>query len=103
MSDRSSVASVFDERPPRRKFLTWLGAGGLAAAAGVFGHTGTAQASCGLACCNLIYCPPNESISACMNHPGSYTWICNQDQCQSCYCCEDWAGHSAQSCSSPGC
>ncbi len=53
----------------RRGVLRGIGAGGLAAAVAVFAKGSPAQAA-NWECCNLVYVPPNVSLSNCLasNH-----------------------------------
>jgi hypothetical protein len=70
----------------RRGFLSTLGAGGLTAAATLFGRVTPAQAaSCG--CCNLVYCPPNTTMSSCRS-VSHYLWGCSINYYLHCSCCE---------------
>jgi len=84
----------------RRGILSVIGAGALTAASVRFG-TSAANASafaCDGLCCNLIYCPPNESWSAC-DRNGDYVWGCAVDGGGLlCQCCE-MSGGSAMTCS----
>jgi hypothetical protein len=98
-------ATALVARTPRRRFLGWLGASGLMAAAGVFGTPISASACFYGPCCNLNVCPPNVNITTCMNSYQSYTWVCGHCSTGTCYCCECGQGcsGSAMSCSNPGC
>lgn len=84
MTDRTTR-----EGTGRRRFLTRVGAGGLAVAAVMFGRSTPAlAASC--QCCNLAHCPPNIAYQTCMSR-AVYSWRCYYSsggvgwQCQ---CCE---------------
>jgi hypothetical protein len=94
-SESSSRGRTFG----RRGVLSVLGAGALTAASARFGSS-AANAStngCGGLCCNLIYCPPNKSWSAC-DRNGDYVWSCTVDSGGFwCECCE-MSGGSAQTC-----
>lgn len=75
----------------RRRFMTWLGVAGLTTSAAVFASrpaaaVGIARAC---ACCNLEFCPPNDSIEHCRS-VRNYTWSCRECNggCVSCVCCE---------------
>jgi hypothetical protein len=84
----------------RRGVFSVIGAGALTAAAARFG-TSAANAvadACDGLCCNLIYCPPNKSWSAC-DRNGDYVWGCAVDGGGLlCQCCE-MSGGSAMTCS----
>lgn len=85
----------------RRGVFSVIGAGALTAATARFG-TSAANASvsraCDGLCCNLIYCPPNKSWSAC-DRNGDYVWGCAVDGGGLlCQCCE-MSGGSAMTCS----
>jgi hypothetical protein len=57
-----------------------------------------AVVNCDGLCCNLIYCPPNKSWSAC-DRNGDYVWGCAVDSGGLlCQCCE-MSGGSAMTCS----
>ncbi|MEV4756496.1 hypothetical protein AB0J86_15475 [Micromonospora sp. NPDC049559] len=73
----------------RRGVLRGIGAGGLAAAVAVFAKGSPAQAA-NWECCNLVYVPPNVSLSNCLasNH---YVWTCTFGTVgpyYRCQCCE---------------
>ena len=73
----------------RRRFLSTLGSGGLAAAAAVFARPEAAAAqACSGSCCNLVYCPPNTSFSSCINYSNHYLWACALSSRTTCRCCE---------------
>jgi hypothetical protein len=75
----------------RRRFFAKVGAGGLTAAAVMFGRSGRADAS-NFGCCDLAIYPPNSSVSQCMHPTGSlhlYSWSC-YSQGQACTCCENY-------------
>ena len=79
-----------EDRPARqiarRRFLSFLGGGGLAAAGALFGQTASAEASsCG--CCNLVCCPANTSYSSCIS-VSHYVWYCSVNASLHCNCCE---------------
>jgi len=105
MSDKQGKAGV--SRPVgRRRLLSGVGAGGLAAAAAVFGR-GTPAYAANWRCCTLIHNPPNMTLAECRYTSGSYTWYYNwtcQSKGQTCQCCEhyiygvDRANGSAGSC-----
>jgi hypothetical protein len=98
------IAAIRLGRASRRRFIGWLGASGLMAAAGVFGTPIVASAILCGTCCNLNVCPPNQTITYCMGVPGSYTWVCGNCRTGTCYCCECApSGCSGMSCSNPGC
>lgn len=70
----------------RRRFLSTVGAGGLAAAAAVFGLAQPAQATVTVGCCHL--CLPSSSISSCRSQPHHYEWNCRSTATRGCTCCE---------------
>jgi hypothetical protein len=88
--DRPEGAGTDSARDPRRRFprsgfLAKMGAGGLVAAATMFGRIDTALAAvCG--CCNLANCPANTSWAYCTQHAG-YIWYCT-GPVYKCGCCE---------------
>ena len=75
----------------RRRVLGGIGASGLAAAVAVFGKGSPAFAG-NWYCCNLIFHPPNMSMSACQSSHGEneswYTWTCARSASLDCACCE---------------
>lgn len=84
----------------RRGIFTVVGAGALTAAMARFGTSAAnaAPEACDGLCCNLIYCPPNKSWSAC-DRNGDYVWGCAVDGGGLlCQCCE-MSGGSAMTCS----
>ena len=91
------ASGEYNRHRTRRGFLTVLGAGGLSAAAMIFGHAKDAAAYCYVQCCHLVYCP-NISWYECQNY-GEYIWYC-QSGYTTCGCCEWYAGNaSAAQCS----
>ena len=88
----------------RRRFLTLVGAGGLATAGVVFGNASAAHAYCSRACCMLYVCP-NVTMSHCRSG-ANYTWTCRYTATRGCSCCEhgglgsSFHGHSAYYCES---
>jgi hypothetical protein len=101
---RKSVAGGERSRLGRRRFMTGVGASGLATAAVVFGRPGTAHAYTHY-CCNLCFAP-SISLSSCQSYSGHYTWYCDSGPSRPhCYCCETMSGgcpsgvKSAASCS----
>jgi len=87
----------------RRRFLSWVGTGGLATAGLVFGDVPPASATGATACCNLYVCP-NVTFTHCRSG-SNYTWNCMYTSTTGCSCCEHgglgslWDGHSAYYCS----
>jgi hypothetical protein len=80
----------------RRLLLGGAGAGALAAAATVFGGATPAFAA-NWHCCNLVFNPPNESLSTCLSgsseHKTHYVWTCHNANGSTCRCCESyWDG-----------
>ncbi|HEY3688612.1 MAG TPA: twin-arginine translocation signal domain-containing protein [Streptosporangiaceae bacterium] len=78
-------------RVGRRGFLGTLGAGGIAAAVGLFGRSEPAYGICVKNCCHLANCP-NISYSACAAS-ADYIWACTVEGGLICNCCEA-AGYS---------
>lgn len=73
---------------PRRRFLSKLGAAGLAASTGFFASESTSAAAGGCQCCNLVYCPPNTTFGTCMAYH-HYLWGCTTSGgFLWCQCCE---------------
>jgi hypothetical protein len=92
-------------RRSRRRFLSRLGAGGLATSALIFGTAEAAGALCIRKCCQLYVCP-NVTYSHCRSGT-NYTWSCyyrENEPSYTCHCCEhgglkpNWHGHSAHVC-----
>jgi hypothetical protein len=83
----------------RRRFLTGLGASGLAAAVATFVKADPALATYGYGCCTLAL--PSGSISYCRAH-ATYIWYCAKSASFDCECCEVKSGgsytHSAGRC-----
>lgn len=86
--DRPNASSA--QSPGRRRFLSGIGATGLATSAAVFGSGATARAS-NYQCCNLAIYPPNVSYEYCSNH-ANYIWACTVGCCLHCMCCETDGG-----------
>jgi hypothetical protein len=90
VSDNEATTASKPKGVGRRRLLGGVGAGGLAAAVAVFGRSAPAFAG-NYRCCNLVYNPPNMSISECKYTSGSYTsyynWYCSSGYLQ-CQCCE---------------
>jgi hypothetical protein len=82
----------------RRRFLSTVGAGGLAAAAAVFGLSQPARATVVVGCCHL--CKASSSISTCRAQRYHYEWTCRQTSTRGCTCCEGGTSdnESCQSC-----
>jgi hypothetical protein len=75
-------------RVGRRRFLSGVGAGGLAAAAVVFGRPTAAQATISYVCCNLCF-NPSISVGTCQAASRHYVWYCSQGTTSlHCTCCE---------------
>lgn len=75
-------------RVGRRRFLSGMGAGGLAAAAVVFGKPTAASASYTLNCCHLCFAP-SISMSTCQSASRHYVWGCTASGgFLHCTCCE---------------
>jgi len=91
VSKASTVTNaVKGERVGRRRLLGGLGAGGLAAAAAIFGRSSPAHAA-NWQCCNLVYAPPNISMSACLS-ARHYVWTCSMGSGGLwCQCCERYS------------
>jgi hypothetical protein len=79
----SSAISV-----PRRGFLARVGVSGLAVAEALFGGVGSAKASTGCPCCNLVYDPPTIGYSTCSSATCHYIWTCAGSGTTTCGCCE---------------
>lgn len=92
MSDKEGAAAGKPKSVGRRRLLSGVGAGGLAAAVAVFGRS-TPSFAANWHCCNLIHNPPNMSLSECKYTSGSYTyyynWTC-RDGSKTCQCCEHY-------------
>jgi hypothetical protein len=89
---RAGVAGEERPRVGRRRFMTGVGASGLATAAVVFGRPGEALASYPLNCCNLCYAP-SISVASCKGYSGHYLWRCdNGAGTIHCECCETKSG-----------
>jgi hypothetical protein len=74
-------------RVARRRFLSGLGSGGLAAAAVVFGKP-TAASAYTLNCCHLCF-KPSISVATCQGASKHYVWGCTADGgFLHCTCCE---------------
>lgn len=72
----------------RRRVLSGLGTGGLAAAAVVFGKPTAAEAAYTLNCCHLCF-KPSISLSTCRNASRHYVWYCTTSGgFLHCTCCE---------------
>lgn len=87
-------------RVGRRRFLTGLGSGGLAAAAVVFGKPTSALAAPNtypLNCCNLCFAP-SISVATCQGASKHYVWYCTASGgFLHCTCCE--RGATTSTCS----
>lgn len=70
----------------RRRFLSTVGAGGLATAAAVFGLAQPAQALVTVGCCRLCRSP--SSMSTCRGQRYHYEWVCRATATRGCSCCE---------------
>ena len=88
MSDNDSTAATVDDAavPRRRRFLTGLGAGGLAVAATLMGRS-TASATYNVGCCHLAF-RPTKTLSQCLAANPHYVWACVDGPCTGCRCCE---------------
>ena len=86
----------------RRRFMRWLGVGGLTTSAAIFGDRAAASATCNVACCHLYICP-DVTYNFCRSG-ANYTWSCMYTGTVGCGCCEtgglqpNWTGHSAYQC-----
>jgi hypothetical protein len=91
VTDSDTTGAVRRTRIGRRRLLAGAGASGLAAAVTVFGRPGAALAA-NYGCCNLVYSPPNISMSSCKNVSQEkftyYLWKCTTSSGRTCYCCE---------------
>jgi hypothetical protein len=105
VTDSESTGAARRTPIGRRRLLAGAGASGLAAAITVFGRPGAAFAD-NYHCCNLIFSPPNISMSSCKNVSqekfSNYIWVCNRNGYR-CSCCEhytyDTVTGSAATCS----
>jgi hypothetical protein len=73
-------------RVRRRRFLSGVGATGLAAAVAVFGRSTAASATYNVGCCTLQF-TPTKTIAQCLagRH---YVWYCSHAGYVQCQCCE---------------
>jgi hypothetical protein len=84
-------------RVARRRFLSGVGAGGLAAAAVVFGRPTAAQAVVSWQCCTLCFAR-SISMTTCRNAARHYIWGCTTSGgFLHCTCCE--RGTTSRTCS----
>lgn len=90
MTDSDTTGAVRRTRIGRRRLLAGAGASGLAAAVTVFGRPDAALAAY-YRCCNLVFSPPNISMSSCKNVSQEkftyYIWTCSGGGYR-CSCCE---------------
>jgi hypothetical protein len=73
----------------RRRILGGIGAGGLAAAATVFGFASPASAATIYGCCHLTCKPTGHTLKQC--EAGTqyfYVWSCTESSGKTCHCCE---------------
>ena len=83
----------------RRRFLTGIGASGLAVAAAVFGRSTPAFATTNVGCCALEHGPDDQCykpFATCAARPSPWIWSCKRTNPPLlCQCCEGSnPGHS---------
>lgn len=69
--------------------MAWVGAAGLGTSAAIFATSAPAAAAGRCACCSLVFCNNQISLSSCQSQR-NYTWSCRvcNGGCVSCVCCE---------------
>ena len=83
---------ISDKPHPRKKFLARIGGAALGVGGLMLVNTGAAGAvtDCLGDCCDLVYCPPNTSLSSCRAAPNYYLWTCPDPGGRTCFCCEQY-------------